>query len=681
MVIVGFLAVVGFVLTGLFFVFSQPLEPVSATIAFRVELELPDHISLMGDTSFEFYLEAVEGEVEMVVPMPLTYVEADASGMFDFGEIEFSEVGVFEYRIFQVDRGEVQDGNLVQWVVDESVFDVIVTVEVVDRELVADVAIRFDGTVVREAVFVNTNQVTFLGEWEHGIGDVWEEAHSQRRRPNEFVFKSGGNVDISRRGSSDPNSAEWSLTEAGQLLLDGEVFEIELSDDRLILMDEAGARRLFRSRGTRSNEEADVLIGEWQYGYGDDLEGLYNHREDRGPREIEFLPDGGFHRFRDDRYSSLVWDLDENGDLLVEAGAELLTFEFDVTNDVLTLNDRAGNVRSWLREGVESDEYRQWLITDYLEYFDVPEGYRLLDNMWISGDEFNVVIYELALEGASCDHDEFYERFSTACEESEERDSDVSVIVNVQNFVIVVKRDDVVFDVIEHETIRVRGRMSGGLVARHVNMEELVTEVDLDFDDRNDLLILSHDSASNMMYDAYVAYLQRDDGFEQASFIGRNWETGEEQREDPSCYFTRYIMNPAIDLENQLVLSEWRHWSITPSWTAFSFIDEEFVASAHLLLDNRWWTLAEPDEIPEEYRGGTGWGDAQRWTERVWLGDTWQDRELCTLPGGEQGRWGVRGFCEIIDGFAVITDGHDEELYQRIFGENVFWDVGRRWEW
>ena len=650
-------------------------EPVTIAIEFDLALDVPDHIQFAsGAENFQFVLEPIEVLGWEVGPSPeVDLIETEIGGTFGFGEMTFYSEGEFAYRVFQMDPSAETGTDLVYWQREDLMFYVVVTVLEVEGELVATTAIevlpppRVNNNRLAEAItFTNTMAITFSGEWDRGIGDGWiGDSHNTAWRYGELHLKSSGEVDIYRQPFDQGFSMYWELTASGQLQLATKApsgarrtrytLTVEIVDGRLSLTDEHGTRRLFRSALEVIADEVP-FIGVWQQGVGDDLPGLYGFEEGAGPREITFSETHHMRRTRDDHLFPLVWDTDELGDLVIETNPYATTFSFEVTGDTLTLTDEEGNTRSWIRKEALPDTPQDWVILDYLDYFEIPEGYRIFDNARIDGGGFDFVIYELT---------------SVETEFSLRRVDQI-----FQDFVVVVKQDGEVFDVIHHQTYYTVGRMSH--FARHVTMAELITVVDLDFDGAYDLLIFSHNSPSNVMYYAYVAHLKRDSGFEQATFIGRNWETGEELRENSWIY---YIENPAIDSVNQVIFSEWRHWSITPSWSAFSFIDGEFIQTKSLLLHGSSHLMVAADVVLPDGVART----ASYWTERTWTGYEWHVEELCTIPYGDFPRWGVHWdthrFCVLSDEphQVVPIEGGNVALYGRIFGEGVFWDITRRW--
>ena len=91
--------------SGLFLLFGcSNYDPVAVSIPFSVEIDLLEEEGLIFEPQFRFVLEAVEVEDDRVIPLPETaviMVDSDESTILEFSEIEFTESGVFEYRVFQ----------------------------------------------------------------------------------------------------------------------------------------------------------------------------------------------------------------------------------------------------------------------------------------------------------------------------------------------------------------------------------------------------------------------------------------------------------------------------------------------------------------------------------------------------------------------------------------------------
>lgn len=128
--------------------------------------------------------------------------------------------------------------------------------------------------------------------------------------------------------------------------------------------------------------------------------------------------------------------------------------------------------------------------------------------------------------------------------------------------------------------------------------------VDVNFDNIPDLLICTG-LHGNQGLETYYCFLQTEDGFVEA----------------PS--FTD-ISNPAIDTENQLILSQWRNWAASHSWAEYKCQDNEFVMYRELCEEPEshsdiWvWTVngeevARSDELSEEEIYDFLYGENSEW--------------------------------------------------------------------
>ena len=147
---------------------DTPLEPVVVDINMTVETDVisdVDEAFEVPELAFEFMIEAFDATLyneiddedeDFIQPMPSNdIVTITHAGEVVFGEIEFTEVGVFVYRVTQivpeeiVEDDEVITTTLYAWVFDDTDFEIEITVEEVDGELIA--TIESD-----ELVFTNT---------------------------------------------------------------------------------------------------------------------------------------------------------------------------------------------------------------------------------------------------------------------------------------------------------------------------------------------------------------------------------------------------------------------------------------------------------------------------------------------------------------------------------------------
>lgn len=130
--------------------------------------------------------------------------------------------------------------------------------------------------------------------------------------------------------------------------------------------------------------------------------------------------------------------------------------------------------------------------------------------------------------------------------------------------------------------------------------------VDVNFDGIPDLLICTG-SHGNQMLQTYYCFLQTENGFVEA----------------PT--FTD-ISNPAIDVENQLILSQWRNWAASHSWAEYKCQNDTYVRyrelceEADLSGDKEVWVwtingeeIARSDKISEEEIAEFLYGENSEW--------------------------------------------------------------------
>jgi len=224
----------------------------------------------------------------------------------------------------------------------------------------------------------------------------------------------------------------------------------------------------------------------------------------------------------------------------------------------------------------EQEIYQEWLITNYLNYFEIEDGFHIVDNFNISGTQFDFVIYDIQ----PIDENEW--GFHLA---------------------IVVIKDGEVLDIIYN-----RDRWSENIS---------VLEMDVDFDGKMDIVIfLGYDGAQGAR--TYNIYLQRDKGFLSAPIL---------------------VSNPIFDIENQLVLTTWRNAAWSHSRFIYRFVGDEFVAVEHLLTeivpseeegvsDQYLWhhTILVGDEwqVYESYTTTEGYGyHSNSYWREYWFGERW----------------------------------------------------------
>jgi hypothetical protein len=102
------------------------------------------------------------------------------------------------------------------------------------------------------------------------------------------------------------------------------------------------------------------------------------------------------------------------------------------------------------------------------------------------------------------------------------------------------------------------GNASGGLIIADVN-----------FDGRWDILV-KQGHFGNQGFVAFSAFIYNDGKYEQNS-----------------CFSS--ISNPAIDVENERILSMWRNWSASHSWAKYTYENGEFVMTDILITSPEEW--------------------------------------------------------------------------------------------
>lgn len=180
---------------------------------------------------------------------------------------------------------------------------------------------------------------------------------------------------------------------------------------------------------------------------------------------------------------------------------------------------------------------------------------------------------------------------------------------------IVVLRNETVVDV-----LRIENDEHGFAVPA---CEDLVTEIDVDFDGANDLLLcLGHFGAQGSV--AYKCWLTRDNVL---------------------VYYPSFtdISNPALDPERKEVLSQWRNMAVSHGYGIYRFLDDAFVMTERL--------TEQPADIASEE---IVWS----WTDEIFVDGAWQLREYFTQ-----------------------NDYDDETLYsEKIYGDTAYWDISSdRW--
>lgn len=145
-----------------------------------------------------------------------------------------------------------------------------------------------------------------------------------------------------------------------------------------------------------------------------------------------------------------------------------------------------------------------------------------------------------------------------------------------------------------------------------VSIENKFEYIDANFDNIPDLLICTgHHGNQGLL--RYYCFLQTENGFAEA----------------PT--FTD-IPNPAIDADNQLILSQWRNNAVSHSWAEYECQDNTYVMIRELCEDLEW----------EEYDDEEVWV----WTvngEVIGRSDELSESEIDDLIYNENSEWGISG--------------------------------------
>ena len=178
----------------------------------------------------------------------------------------------------------------------------------------------------------------------------------------------------------------------------------------------------------------------------------------------------------------------------------------------------------------------------------------------------------------------------------------------IEEGVLVISKEN---DAENTQVIRVQGRGGGwGPPAGLANKFEYM---DVNFDDVPDLLICTGHHGNQGAF-TYYCFLQTDTGFVEA----------------PT--FTD-IVNPSVDTENQLILSQWRNWAASHSWAEYKYQDNSYVL---------YRELCEEAEIPE--KGQEANEDIWVWTvngEEIGRSDKLSESEIEDLLYNENSEWRI----------------------------------------
>lgn len=148
--------------------------------------------------------------------------------------------------------------------------------------------------------------------------------------------------------------------------------------------------------------------------------------------------------------------------------------------------------------------------------------------------------------------------------------------------------------------------------ATWVSLENKFEYVDVNFDNLLDLLICTgHHGNQGLL--TYYCFLQTKEGFGEA----------------PT--FTD-ISNPSIDVENQLILSQWRNSGASHSWAEYQCYDNTYVLKRELCEDAIWDSKQDLDIWVWTVNG-----------EEIGRSDEMTEEEIWNLLYDENGEWGIAG--------------------------------------
>lgn len=252
-------------------------------------------------------------------------------------------------------------------------------------------------------------------------------------------------------------------------------------------------------------------------------------------------------------------------------------------------DDNPPNVTESILEPVEDDIANR--NDEYLPLITVDNGYTVTDYAESLGSEYQYKIFEL-------------ENLSNITDYS--RDIYWEVVVVENETVVAVLR-------------QVLDEYAGPIPTAAT----LVLEVDVNFDDKNDILFwLGHFGAQGLI--RYDCVLNTD-----GEFI--------------YCPSFSSISNPAVDEENQVILSSWRNWAASHSYAMYYFIDGAYI---------------EMERLTEEPLRDENLNELWTWTDEIFVDGEWKLREYFTE-----------------------ADYDDETLYsEKVYGEGSYWDIAQdRW--
>ena len=406
-----------------------------------------------------------------------------------------------------------------------------------------------------------------LGQWEYGFG---------MSRP----FQSARSIEFLADGTYVANGIEgtWVLNKEGELVVEdwfmpGDaviVLSVEVTTNTLMLTDEWGNVRTWGRSGTREVREDLDFLGSWEFEHGATFDAFGGR-----PPEIEFLADG---RILSGEQQTRYWELGENDELLLEIWGGVYHLIVDVDGNRMTIEDERGFTGMWVRVN-SGERNRDWLITAYLDYFEVEDGYYIVNNIEIAGEQFDFVVYEL-------------------------REMDENEWGQIDwYFMVVVKQDGIVWDVLHHPSYP----------PTQPGIHRIVVEVDINFDGLNDVLLFQG-AIGNSAWRNYYAYLQLDGALVEVEFPG----------------------NPWLDWEREIVLSAYRSGAAWHAWQEHVWVDNELVTVAILERDAREIGVT-PENLREGYRLIIFTEKLlvnDQWQERelcIYMSDDWSYHEVCNV--------------------------------------------------
>lgn len=184
-------------------------------------------------------------------------------------------------------------------------------------------------------------------------------------------------------------------------------------------------------------------------------------------------------------------------------------------------------------------------------------------------------------------------------------DSDIDDLF-LEECVLLVSREDNTED-----TQIIRAEAEGGCGV-WVSVENKFEYVDVNFDGVPDLLICTGYHGNQGLL-TYYCFLQTENGFVEApTFTG--------------------IVNPAVDTENQLILSQWRNWAASHSWAEYRCQNDTYILYRELCED------LDMDTDSDEY--------VWIWTvngREIGRSDELSTEEIEDLLYNENSEWGLAG--------------------------------------